>query len=266
MPALTADNSNNPKYQQLTFEDVAFLDLISSRITGSGALPFELPADAFFAIVVRSLKWFWYWYPDATQDQILFIPKQSIVDAPQSGGNIDLLLPNGIEGILDWKAANGSGLGYRMDEALKIGLLNTYGSGGGGRGSGYGSSAHNVSNAVIQMYEIAQYKETFTRGIRATFNKNTRIFRLMTSIPDGLALEAATRLHPAQLYGDYMFEDYVTAAVEEQLGRIMTTFNFKMPGGVQLNYDQIASNGRDRKRELEDEIKKMSTYAGMQSK
>lgn len=243
------DNSNKLKYTKLDPVDIEFFENINAQVTSSNALPFELPVDAFFRITVNCLKWFWHWYEDATQEHTFYIPKSEIDAAPKSGPNINLKLPNGIEGVYDWRAASTNGYGSRMNDMLRIGLLNSYGS------SSSSGGAVSSSDAVVAMYEVAQYKEMFTRGIKANFNKNTQIFKLQTNIPNGLVIDAFVRLNPEEIYSDFMFERYVIASVEEQLGRIISTFDFKLPGNVQINYSEIQSNGREAKREIEEEIK-----------
>jgi hypothetical protein len=243
------DNSNNLKYTKLSPADIEFFENINAQVTSSNALPFELPVDAFFRLTVQGLKFFWHWYEGATQEHTLFIPKSEIQKAPRVGANINLKLPNGIEGVMDWKAAQSNSYGSRMNDMLRIGLLNSYGS------SGSSGGPITSTDAVVAMYEVQQYREMFTRGIKANYNKNTQIFKLQTNIPEGLVIDAFVRLFPEELYGDYMFERYIVALVESQLGRILTTFDFKLPGNVQLNYDEIQSNGREVKREIEEEIK-----------
>src|SRR5207302_479819 len=108
--------------------------------------------------------------------QMLYIPYEEIQRVgPDGSGNISLILPNGIEAVMDWKQAT-STYSNRINDFLRIALLQTYSSSGGGVGSsaggyrsGYGGQDTNVSNGVISMYEAAQYRETFTRGIRAGF-------------------------------------------------------------------------------------------------
>lgn len=63
-----------------------------------------------------------------------------------------------------------------------------------------------------------------------------------------------------------MFEDYVLARIEQQLGRILTTFDFKLPGDVTLNYEQIASDGKASREAIEEEIKASNNTDFIQTK
>ena len=123
--------SNNPRYKKLEPADLEFYEQVNSRVTASHALPFEIPHDAFFRTTIAAMKWFWNWHGDATQEQMLFIPYQSIAQIASTNtsgsGNIDLLLPESIEAIIDWKPSNQSITG-RLADYLRISLLQTYSS------------------------------------------------------------------------------------------------------------------------------------------
>lgn len=249
-----SNNTNNPIYTKLQPEDIDFFERVNDNITSGNALPFNIPVDSFFRIVIRSMKWFWEWNEYAVQEKTLFIPSSDI--PTQFGGNIELLFPEGIEGIFGVDVT-GSASGIRLADYMRIPLLNSFGSSTGynSASSGYGRSNVSVSDSVIAMYEFSTYQELMKRGVRFSYNKNTRIFRVMSSVSGSLVVQAMVRLTPQELYNDQLFEDYVTARVEEQLGKIVTTFNFELPGGVQLNYDQIKENGRDAREKIEEQIK-----------
>lgn len=259
--------ANNFRYTNLSPEDIEFYERINSMVTASNALPFEIPQQAFFDIVVQSLKFFWAWYPYAVEEALYFIPREAMEQTAQINGMRNIKLPNGIEAILDWKCGN-SGMGMKVNDMLRISLLSSFNSSisNSSMGGGYGSTPVSSTDVSISMFEINSFRETFTRGIRASFNKNTQIFKLKTSIPDGLVLECAVRLMPEELYGDYMFERYVVGKVEQQLNRIVSSFDFKLPGDVQINYGLIQSDGKDTVSEITDEIKGMNSNDMIQTK
>lgn len=261
-------NGNKIRFENLLPEDIEFLERINSNVTSSNALPFDVPMDEVLRIVVRSLKWFWHWYGDATQESTLYVPLEEIASKNVSNraGQIDVKLPNGIEGIFDLKQVGGANVSG-IAKSLRYPLLNSFrqsyssnatitNNGGAGFRATYGSGSFSMNDAILQMYEQSQYQTLFQRGYRFSFNKNTQILRLMTgNISNGFVCQAFERLSPQEMYGDIMFEDYVTAKVEAALGKIVGTFNFELPGGVTINYDEIKSNGKERAKEIEDEIK-----------
>lgn len=267
--------SNQKIFEKLTPADVEFFERISRRVTGSSAIPFDLPANSVFDIIVRSLKWFWEWYPSATQEKLLFLPYSEICKYrnESSALNIDIKMPNGIEAIYDWKAVDQYRIGgVNMVNYMSYALLSNYSIGGFMNNYGYsqrGAYAQNpisMVNVVTALYEVEQYKETFTRGYRATFNKNSQIFRLTTEVNTSFVINCFVRLEPEFMYNDYKFEDYVVACVNEQIGKILNTFGFKLPGDVQLNYEQIKEEGKETRKEIEEEIKGMNNTDFIQFK
>lgn len=259
---------NRFRYTNLAPEDIEFHERVNSMVTASHALPFEIPQQAFFDIVVQSLKFFWAWYPYAIEEALYFIPRSELEQTTLVNGMRNIKLPNGIEAVMDWKSGS-SGLGMKMNDLLRISLLSSINNSRGNSssmGGGYGSAPISSTDVVISMYEINSFRETFTRGITASFNKNTQIFKLKTSIPDGLVLFCAVRVMPEDLYGDYMFERYVVGRVEQQLSKIVSSFDFKLPGDVQINYDSIRSDGSDTVKEITEEIKEMNANDMIQTK
>ncbi|BBI90394.1 neck protein [Tenacibaculum phage PTm1] len=259
---------NKIKFENLTPDDIDFLNIINDNVTSSNSLPFDVPIDQVLRITIRSLKWFWYWYEDATQESTLYIPFTEIQEKQKvsKAGNVDLLLPEGIEGVFDVKPVGGSNftsiaksLRYPLLNALRNTYASSYGGANGGMSgfrSQYGQGSFSTVDSTLQMYELSQYKTMSQRGYRFSFNKNSRILRLMTgSIGGGIVCQAFERLEPQLMYGDQLFEDYVTAKVEEALGKIVSTFNFELPGGVTINYDEIKSNGKERAEKIEEDIK-----------
>lgn len=267
---MSQDISNTIKYNKLSPADIEFYERVNDAVTGSYALPFSIPVDNFFKIVVRGLKFFWEWHESATQEQLLYVPKSAILEAKQTDSNYDLVLPNGIEGVLDWKTGEANiGGGHMINDLLRVSLLQTYSmtpQAGYGYRSGYGQQPLNTSNLTVSMFEASNFRESFTRGVTASYNKLTQIFRIMSEPPAGLALTCAVRVQPELLYHDLLFEEYITSMVEMQLGRIVMSFDFKLPGDIQINYDEIKSSGADRKREIEEQIKDASNNMMIQMK
>lgn len=261
---------NKVKFDNLLPEDIEFLEIINDNVTSGNSLPFDLPPDQILRIVVRSLKWFWTWYPDATQEASLYAPLESVIAATKtkSSGNIDVLMPEGIEGVFDLKQVGGittsgiaKSLRYPIMNSFRQSYntysnVNTQAQMNNSFRGGYGQGSFSMNDVVLQLYEHQQYATMFKRGYRFSYNKNTRILRLMTgNLTSGFVVQAFKRLPPQDLYGDQVFEDYVTAKVEQAIGRIVTTFDFELPGSIKINYEEIKANGRDVVEKIESEIK-----------
>ena len=63
------------------------------------------------------------------------------------------------------------------------------------------------------------------------------------------------KISDCALFSDEIFIRYIVAQVKKQLGRVLGTFTFNLPGNIQINYADIKSEGVDELKEIEEEIK-----------
>lgn len=256
--------TSNLKFEELTIDDIEFYDKCSQAITSSHALPFDLPIDEFFRIVFRSLRFFWEYSLNGVEEVSYYIPLHEI-QKYRKGTGYSIQLPFSIENVYGWHVTN-QVYSSRLSDFLRWNLLQTYSYSGGGYGGGtnggfrgsYGSQNHSVSNNVIALYEFESYKEMFGKIPYCTYNNNTCKLNVRGGLESGLILDVYERIPPEALYTDLDFEMHVIASVEEQLGRIVTAFDFKMIGDVAINYEQIKERGIDKKNEIETSMKEAS--------
>jgi hypothetical protein len=263
--------SNQEILEQLLPADVAFYELISTRVTSSNALPFDLPVKSVLALIVRGLKFFWEWYDYGTEARTLYLPYSEICNGNSTSINKLVKMPNGIEAIYGWQTVEGQTYGDNISQYLNYALLQTLNTGaswsnsdfiGSSRGA-YGSNLVTVTNIVTSLYEIQNWKTLFTKTIRAEFNKHSQIFSIQSDIKSGLVIDCLVRIRPEHMYNYYLFEDYIVACVEEQLGKIIGKFDFKYPGGVQPDFKQLSDDGKSARQEIEAELKESTNNSSI---
>lgn len=260
--------TSNLKYENLTMDDLEFYERVSEHITASHALPFDVPVDQFFRIVVKCLKFFWEYDINGTEEVSYFLPYHELIKF-RKGTGLSIQLPYNIENIFGWHMTN-QAYNTQLGNFLRYNLIQTYSTGsissgitnsGGGNGgfrSGYKSGQSSVSNMIMSMYEFESYNELFGRIPKGSFNNNTGKLNFQSGVDSSLVIDCFERIPPEALYGSLDFEEYVTACVEESLGRISTAFDFQMIGNVKINYDQIRERGIEKKKEIEESIKEAS--------
>lgn len=243
---------------KFTPADIEFFERISDNVQSSAALPFEIPVDRLPKIILRAAKWFWEWHIDATSEETLYIPSSELDTSRRDHNtNLHVKLPSGIEGILQVHSA-GLSAGLTLRDALRIPLLDSYGSTGRtttSTSSGYTGTHYAVSDSVIAMYEFDMYNNLFRKGTRFNYNKLTNILNVIGNPGGSLILNCFVRVPMDALYQSIEFEDYCTAMCMMELGKVVMSLEFQLPGGVRLNYDQIRSDGQEKKREIEEQIK-----------
>lgn len=250
-------NLNDPKYKNILPVDIEFFERIMDNITCGGAIEEEIPVSRFFNIVRRSTKWFWSNYDEATQEKTLYLPFDELVNSDQNG-NTSIKLPDGIEAITHIYKIDGQFALGTKDEIVTQSLTNALlGNYGGNYGNDYfsGSGRFDMGSYVIKMYELSQYKSIGNKGLTYNYNKNTSTINFMTKINTGLVLKCALRLSPRDLYNDYLFEDYVTACVSENITKVVGRYNFNLIGGVEINLEDLRADGKEQKEKIEAEIK-----------
>lgn len=254
-------------FSELTVEDIGFYEQVKSLVTASHALPFNIPVDTFFHIVGQSMKFFWCWYQGATEELSYFAPWHEIQKFKRGTG-YGLRLPFNVENVFGWHLTR-QAFNPALANFLRWNYIQTYSSssaiggiGGGGAGgfrSSYKNQPAQLSNMVIQLYEFESYTEMFGRVVAASFNNNTSILNVRGSIDPGcgLVIDIFERCAPEALYDDPTFKEYVVACVEEQLGKIVSAFDFPLIGDVKINYDEIKSRGVEKKEAIETELKEV---------
>jgi hypothetical protein len=78
---------------------------------------------------------------------------------------------------------------------------------------------------------------------------------------ESMILEAYANVENEALFADPMFVMYVTGLAKQQLGALMTRYNFNLPGGIQYNGDSLISEGKEEMQRVIDEIKGQSNSA-----
>ena len=72
-------------------------------------------------------------------------------------------------------------------------------------------------------------------------------------------LETYVNIPEQNLFSDQYFIKYVTAWAKQQQGRMLGQFDFTLPGGVKYNSSDMIAQGKEEMKEVEDDIKGMSS-------
>ena len=103
------------------------------------------------------------------------------------------------------------------------------------------------------------------------YNKNTKKLTILGRDPSrtsstGLALggkdvgiKACIAIPEENLYSDELFVRYCLAEAKINIGRLLGTFGYQLPGGVTINASAISAQGTTEKTEVMDMIKSENT-------
>jgi hypothetical protein len=90
------------------------------------------------------------------------------------------------------------------------------------------------------------------------FNKLDHRLHILTKVEFDVVLEVYVSIEQEALFTDDLFIKWVIGRAKQQQAAIMGRFNFKLPGGIQYNYADLASEGKEQVQKVEDEIKGIS--------
>jgi len=235
-----------------------FIDLVQTDVTVGGALPKNLPDHSIRQFIeTRAAKWFHQNYQYAVSKMYYLIDKTAF--STEEYTNFKFIeLPCEIQSI-SWiyKISNQNllQLGINVPNlSVNLGVTNQ----------------PYLSSYVTTIGELGVYKTQIDSmadmlnqmnlyTTKFHFNQLTHRLNILTNVEHHLILEAYINIPLESLMVDHYFLKYVTGWAKQQQGRMLGAFNFTLPGGVVYNSADMVSNGKEEMKEVEDEIKGMST-------
>lgn len=121
---------------------------------------------------------------------------------------------------------------------------------------GAGIGSENLMYYVINEMFIDNARQVLQQQISYSYNRLTKKFRFQGELPKrAVVFQIYATIPDCALYSDEAFIRYCIAQAKVQLGRIMGTFNYNLPGNITINYDMIMSEGKDELEAIVEEIK-----------
>ena len=234
-----------------------FIDIIQGEMTVSCSLPKLLPDVEIRRIVeVIALPYFYRQYPYALIKAYYYIPRANF-QTEEFTKYKSIVLPceiNNVIWIYEMRNKSLFSIGINAPN-LSIGMGVT--------------NQPYLSSAVTTIGELGVYKvildsfsdmlDTLSKfTVKNSFNKLDHRLHILTSLCHDLVLEVYIQIEQEALFADDLFIKYVVGKSKQQLGAIMGRFNFKLPGGIQYNYGDLTSEGKEEIQKVEDEIKSIS--------
>ena len=101
-----------------------------------------------------------------------------------------------------------------------------------GTGTGY-----NLTDVMAALYEVDTYKYMFDSPLTYDYNEFSNDLVIQGALGgSSLILDVFQRIKIQDLYKNYYFFRYCVCLGLRSMATIMGTFEFKLPGGVTLNY------------------------------
>jgi len=227
-----------------------FISLVNGEITASCAIPFSLPSVEIERIINLEQKWMFREYRDAVQDAWYVLDK-TYYNTTEWNNTRTFQLP---ECVMAVKYVYEMTSGQRVfgihdpdltfDRLMAADLYLTP------------LSSDQITYRTIQWSFWDLAKQFNLRDINHHFSINTKRLIITGRDPtESLWVTTLNEIPLEDLYEDPLFLKWVIAKSKMQLARILGTFNYTLLGGIQINYADIRSEGKEELDELKEKIK-----------
>ncbi len=225
------------------------IEEINAELTHSCALDYSLPRAELKRIIRRSKEWFYDNYQYAVEEQYIFLPNAIFKASEFKKNNRKICLPAEVVGVHGLVEARGGGLITHIDPDFSDTKL---------FGAEIFLAPFQGDNlvyrtAMFAYYDLAQAYILDT--VAYTFNKNTKKLFIKGRDPRrDLIVTTNFKIPDDDLFDDEMFKRYCEAKAKIYLGRILSIYEFNLPGGVRINFDGIKQDGVDEMEQILEQI------------
>jgi len=240
--------------------DFQFIQRVIRDVTKSCALPFALPTDCIPEYILQAAGWFWENVDFACEERLYVIKNSEL--CKEGKLNKILQLPRQIMGVHGvFKIQEKMKFGTTGDFSLERMLMSSYsmfggaGTVGGGFNGTTGMAGFTLQDVVTSMYEVDTFQQYLNPPLTYSFNQYSSKLNIMGDLGwSDVLINCMVRCKIQDLYSNHYFFKLVTAYVKQALEIIYTTYDFKYPGGITINFDKLSS-------QAENDIDEIKTWA-----
>jgi hypothetical protein len=250
---LNKDEQQAPEYNEVHCLD-RFIKKVKNELSIGCQIPLNVPNKEVVRIIDEAKKWFYKNYEDSVEEKFLiidksyydldFFKKNQAAVLPQDVFSVYDLYDIGKEKLTSWSIEGRVDPDFNIDKWIY--------------GDYYkpGMASESLMYYVINesFYDMA--RQLMINKLSFSFNRLTHVFKFTGELPQNHSvLRVYCRIADCALFEDDYFYRYVVAKTKIQMGRILTTFTYNLPGGVQINGDAIKDEGKEDLESLIEDIK-----------
>jgi hypothetical protein len=234
-----------------------FIKEVQEELTVGCQLPINIPRKELARIIKMAKKWFYKKYEYALKEKF-FVLTRDLWDTDEFKQTRSVLLPDNVYSVYGVWECGREGLSQlswnHLDTDFSIEKFisnDVY-----GQNSMVGISSQYLADYVIHesFYDMA--RQLLVNKLTFGYQRLTREFSFLGEVPkDHVVLEIYETIDDCSLFSDEIFHRYVVAQAKVQMSRVLGTFNYNLPGNIQINYDLIRGEGQEEIREIKEEIK-----------
>lgn len=238
--------------------DFQFITRVQNEVTTSCALPFAIPADRIPEFILQAAQWFWLNDDSSVEERMYVIPNSSICKCAEV--NKIVQLPHQIQAVHGvFKIQRNKRYGTMGDFSLERMMLSTYsmfgglGSVGGGFNGTTGMAGFSLTDVITSLYEVDTFDNALNAPLSYNYNWNSHKLVILGDLGySDLLINCWKRCRIQDLYNNYYFFRLVVCFAKRALSTIYGTFEFKLPGGVTINYSNISDAASEEIEKIEE--------------
>lgn len=258
------DNLNNKTLDKSSLEDAIdfeFIQRVQNEVTVSCALPLSIPVDRIPSFILQAAQWFWQNADDCIEERMYYIKNEDICKNTRLN-KIICLPPRilSIQGV--YKVNSFFKYGAMGDFSVERMLLSSYnilgGAGvvGNGMTNAGGIGGWNLTDVTFALYEVDTFNQTLNYPISYNYNMfSHKLVLLGNNNNSDLVINTWVRSKIQDLYNNYYFFRFVVCLVKKSLSTIYGTYEFKLPGGVTINYSNFSDSADTELDEIKEWVK-----------
>ena len=243
--------------------DYQFIQRIIQELTQSCALNLPIPASAIPPLILQAAQFFWQNDSQAVEERYYCIKNS---DFNRCGPNSIVRLPEQIVSVFGvYKTTDTFNYGVMGDFSLERMILNNSALAAGAGGSlsdVFGSgTGYNLTDVTAALYEVSTYKAMFDAPLTYNYNEFSKDLVILGALGSSdLIIQCWQRLKLQDLYKNYYFFRYCVALGLRSMATIMGTYEFKLPGGITINYSSMRDQGNEEIQKIEEWIANNQAY------
>lgn len=228
--------------------DMEFIQRVQAEVTQSCALPMAVPVERIPEFILQAAQYFWENLDFAVEERYYVIKNKDIC----KGNNLNKIvtLPPQVMGVHGvFKTREMLKYGTMGDFSLERMMMSSYsmwggaGAIGGGlaaSGFGPGAAGYSLADVTIAMYEVSTFDQTLNAPLTYNYNPYSKKLVLLGDLNwQDILILTNIRCRIQDLYNSYYFFRLVVAFVKRALSTIYGMYEFKLPGGITINYSKL---------------------------
>lgn len=222
--------------------DTELIADIHNEITFSGMIPYSLPEKELKRILENDSRYFYDNWRYAVESKYLLLPHEVFED-PKFKKSRQIQLPDCIQFVTEAREARGGSIFATIDRDFAEEKF-------------VGSEmfitpfiGESIMYRTVLFSFLDLTKSLMLETVAYDYNKNTKVLGIQGRTPKvSTVLKVFKKIDRDKLYEDELFQRYVRAHAKVRMAQMLQTFQFPLPGDVQLNY-QIMTSSADKEME-----------------